>query len=124
MRGMRRKTFQTALGPLTLKRAYYHCPACGRGFCPRDAALALEGSSLSPAVTRMVGQVGAAVSFAEGSGLLHELAAVAVDPKQVERTAERLGREIARNVASLALLQRSNGALIAVSSSDNTAIEP
>jgi hypothetical protein len=47
----------------------------------------------------MVGQVGAMVSFAEGSELLGGLAGVAVDPKQVERTAERLGHEIAQDEA-------------------------
>jgi hypothetical protein len=97
--GRRRKGFLSVLGELRLQRAYYHCEACGRGFCPRDRSLGLEGSSLSPAVTRMVGQVAAMVSFAEGSELLGELAGVAVDCKQVERTAERLGREIADDEA-------------------------
>lgn len=96
----RAKTFQSALGPLRLERAYYHCAACGCGFCPRDRALGLEGSSLSPAVTRMVGAVGALVSFQEGSELLQELAGVEVEPKQVERTAEALGAEIAREEQS------------------------
>jgi hypothetical protein len=63
--------------------------------CPRDRSLGLEGSSLSPALTRMVGLVGAMVSFVEGSELMRELAGVMVDAKQVERTAEALGREIA-----------------------------
>ncbi len=93
--GRRAKTFQSALGALTLERAYYHCEACEAGFCPRDRALGVQDSSLSPAVTRMVGRVGAMVSFVEGSTLMQELAAVPVDPKQVERTAEALGREIA-----------------------------
>jgi hypothetical protein len=93
--GRHRKTFQSALGELRLERAYYHCEVCNSGFCPRDRALGLEGASLSPAATRMVGRVGAMVSFAEGSELMGELAGVAVDPKQVERTAEALGREIA-----------------------------
>jgi hypothetical protein len=93
--GRRAKTVQSALGALTLERAYYHCEACDAGFCPRDRALGLQDSSLSPAVTRMVGRVGAMVSFVEGSTLMQELAAVPVDPKQVERTAEALGREIA-----------------------------
>jgi len=91
------KTFQSALGELRLARAYYHCGTCGSGFCPRDRALGLEDSSLSPAVTRMVGRGGAMVSFAEGSELMRELAGVTVDAKQVERTAERLGREIAQD---------------------------
>jgi len=95
--GRRAKTFQSVLGPLRVGRAYYHCEECGAGFCPRDRALGLEGTSLSPAVTRMVGRVGAMVSFAEGSELMRELAGVPVDAKQVERTAEALGREIARD---------------------------
>jgi len=89
------KTFTTALGPLPLRRAYYHCAPCDRGFCPRDRALGLDGASLSPAVTRMVGTAAALVSFAEGSELLGALAGLAVNAKQVERTAEALGREIA-----------------------------
>ena len=95
--GRRKKTFRSALGELTLERAYYHCEVCQAGFCPRDRALGIEGSSLSLAVTRMVGRAAAMVSFAEGSELLRELAGVPVDPKQVERTAERLGREIAQD---------------------------
>ena len=93
--GRHAKTFESVLGPLALARAYYHCAACAAGFCPRDAALGLAGTTLSPAVTRMVGIVGAMVSFVEGHGLLHDLAGVEVEAKQVERTAEALGRAIA-----------------------------
>ena len=83
------------LGPLHLQRAYYHCPACQRGFCPRDRTLGLDETSLSPAVTRMVATVGALVSFQEGSDLLKELAGIEVDTKHVERAAEALGAQIA-----------------------------
>ena len=93
--GRRPKRVQTVLGDLTLERAYYHCAACNQGFCPRDQALGLDGTTLSPAVTRMIGAVGALVSFQEGSELLGELAGVAVPAKQVERTAEALGTAIA-----------------------------
>jgi hypothetical protein len=86
---------------MTLGRAYYHCDTCEAGFCPRDRVLGLVGTSLSPAVTRMVGLVGAMVSFAEGGELLHELAGVDVDAKAVERTAEALGREIAQDERSV-----------------------
>lgn len=93
--GRHTKTFTTALGPLPLSRAYYHCAPCDAGFCPRDRALGLADASLSPAVTRMVGTAAALTSFAESSELLGALAGLAVDAKQVERTAEALGREIA-----------------------------
>jgi hypothetical protein len=95
--GRHTKTFTSVLGALALERAYYHCTTCQAGFCPRDRALGLEGPSLSPGVMRMVGHVGAMVSFVEGSELIRELAAVAVDAKQVERSAEALGRQIAQD---------------------------
>ena len=95
--GRRAKQIESVLGPLRLERAYYHCSACGHGCCPRDKHLGIENTSLSPALTRMLGTVGAMVSFQEGSELLTELAGVTVDAKQVERTAEALGKEIAKD---------------------------
>ena len=93
--GRRPKTFTTALGPLTLHRAWYHCDHCAEGFAPRDRALGLGSSSLSPAALRMTGRLAATVSFAESSKLLEELAGLDIEPKLVERQAEALGREIA-----------------------------
>jgi hypothetical protein len=95
--GRRGKTFESVLGLLSLDRAYYHCAACETGFCPRDHALGLHGGSLSPGVLRMVGRVGAMVSFEEGHELLAELAGVDVPTKHVERAAEALGREVAED---------------------------
>lgn len=97
----RSKCFQTVLGDLTLARAYYHCPECQSGCCPRDRALGLGlDGSLSPGVVRMIGVVGATVSFEEGRGLLKELAGLHVVAKQVERKAESLGAEVAEDERS------------------------
>lgn len=93
--GRRTKSVVSVLGTLVLQRAYYHCTRCGEGFFPRDRHLGIERSSLSPGVTRMVGLVGAATSFEEGSTLMRELAGVDVCTKRVERTAKRLGAELA-----------------------------
>lgn len=93
--GRRRKSVVSVLGTLVLKRAYYHCAACGEGFFPRDRRLGIEERSLSPGVARMVGLVGAETSFEEGSMLLRELAGVEVGAKRVERGAKRLGEELA-----------------------------
>jgi len=95
--GRRPKSFTTVLGEMRLLRAYYHCETCNKGFFPRDLALGMEEVSLSPAVTRMTGLAAAMVSFEEGAELLEQLAAVRVNAKQVERTAEALGREIAED---------------------------
>lgn len=95
--GRHAKTITTALGEMTLLRAYYHCAGCQSGFFPRDRALGIVDALLSPAVTRMTGLVGAMVSFEEGQELLGELAGVRVNTKQVERVAEALGAEIAED---------------------------
>ena len=99
--GRRPKTFTTLLGPVTLQRAYYHCDACRSGVCPRDQTLGLQGSSLSPAITRLVGLTAAESSFAKASEWLSALAGVDVETRQVERCAEALGRDIADDERSV-----------------------
>ena len=46
--GYREKVIDTVLGPVTLRRAWYHCAACGHGLAPRDAELGIAGVSMSP----------------------------------------------------------------------------
>lgn len=94
-RGRHQKTFESVLGPLHLKRAYYYDERCRSGFCPRDRVLRLELFSLTPGVLRMTASAAALVSFEESRELLHDLAGVEVSAKQVERAAEALGAEIA-----------------------------
>lgn len=93
--GRRDKHVVTVLGPITLSRAYYHCTACEHGFCPRDRTMDIEGTDLSPSVTRMVGTVGAMMSFEKAAEVLLELAAIELCTKRIERAAESLGAEIA-----------------------------
>ena len=72
------------------------------GVCPRDRALGMHATSLSPGVLRMVGLAASDFSFAAASDLLWELAAVRVETKQVERCAEALGREVAADERAVA----------------------
>ncbi len=95
--GRHTKTFESVLGPLQLGRAYYHCPQCQSGFCPRDRDLKLELFSLTPGVLRMIGSAAALLSFEESRELLRDSAGIEVSTKQVERAAEALGAEIAVN---------------------------
>jgi len=90
----RSKAVVTVLAPVQVERAYYHCASCGRGVIPKDQALDIVGTSLSPGVRRMMGRVGGEEAFAEGRRDLDELAGVVVKTKQVERVAEGLGEQI------------------------------
>ena len=90
----REKGFASALGPVGLPRAYYHCKDCHTGVVPRDDELGLAGSSLTPGLRAMADRVGATVPFAKGAALLAELAGVELNPKAVERTSEADGQAL------------------------------
>jgi hypothetical protein len=87
----REKVIDTVPGPVTLRRAWYHCAACGHGLAPRDAGLGVAGTSLSPGLTAMNDKAAAAGPFAGAAGLLAGLAGVSLTAKRVERAAEASG---------------------------------
>jgi hypothetical protein len=89
--GGRDKTVTTVLGPVTLRRAWYHCADCKRGQAPRDDQLGVAGASLSPGLSEMIALAGAEVSFARAAGLLAGLAGITVSPRTIERSAEASG---------------------------------
>jgi hypothetical protein len=89
--GGRDKTVTTVLGPVTLRRAWYHCAECKRGQAPRDDQLGVAGASLSPGLAEMIALAGAEVSFARAAGLLAGLAGITVSPRTIERSAEASG---------------------------------
>ena len=95
----REKTIDTALGPVTVRRAWYHCATCGHGLAPRDAELAVAGASMSPGLAKMTARTAAAVPFAKAAGLLGELAGIQLTVKRVERSAEAAGAGPARRSA-------------------------
>ena len=89
--GYRDKVIDTVLGPVTLRRAWYHCAPCKRGLAPRDAGLGVAGASMSPGLAAMTSKAGAEVPFARAAGLLEDLAGVRLTVKRVERAAEASG---------------------------------
>jgi len=87
----RAKTIDTVLGPITLRRAWYHCAACHHGIAPRDGELGAAGASLSPGLRAMVARAAAAVPFATATALLAGLAGIGLTTKRIERSAEADG---------------------------------
>ena len=93
--GYRDKSFDTVLGLITLRRAWYHCAACGHGLAPRDAELGVTGTSMSPGLAAMNDRAAAAGPFAGAASLLGDLAGVRLTAKRVERAAESSGAALA-----------------------------
>ncbi|HTT55369.1 MAG TPA: ISKra4 family transposase [Streptosporangiaceae bacterium] len=89
--GSREKTVTTVLGPVRVRRAWYHCTECGHGFAPRDEQLGTAGTSLSPGLAEMIARAGAEVPFGKAAALLADLAGISVNAKRIERSAESSG---------------------------------
>jgi len=90
----RSRHLTTVLGKLDYERAYYRCPRCHHGQCPRDQELDVAGTAYSPGVRRMLGVVGSETSFARGREQLELLAGLKLTAKAVERQAEAIGADI------------------------------
>lgn len=103
----RDKTIATVLGPVALRRAWYHCAACGHGLAPRDDELGVAGTSLTPGLRKMIDRAGAAVPFAPAGRLLADLAGVQVNAKAVQRAAEADGRAAATEITARAAAIRA-----------------
>ena len=93
--GYRGKVIDSVLGPVTLRRAWYHCADCGHGLAPRDAELGVAGASMSPGLAAMNDLAAAAGPFAGAARLLEELAGVRLDARRVGRAAEASGTAVA-----------------------------
>jgi hypothetical protein len=90
----RDKALLTVVGPVSVRRAYYFDKECGIGYCPKDRALGMEGTSYSSGVRRMMSKVGAYRPFGLGQEDLEELAGIGVSAKGVERVSEGVGAQM------------------------------
>ncbi len=89
--GYRAKEVQTLVGWITLRRAYYACPACGAGQAPLDARLGVARDSHSPGVRRLVARFGARLPFAQAAADLAEAAGLQTSASTVRAVTEAVG---------------------------------
>ena len=92
----RRKAVDTVLGPVIIRRAWYHCHRCGHGLAPRDADLGVAGQVMSPGLRKMAARAAAAVPFAKAAALVGELAGITLTGKRAGRSAEADGAAAAQ----------------------------
>jgi hypothetical protein len=97
--GYRAKTVVSLLGPLSIKRAYYHCKSCHAGYCPWDDVLDLDSSDTTPAAREVVSMAGAVEAFGQAATFLERMSGVRLSASSVQRTAEAVGADIGRRLA-------------------------
>lgn len=93
-RGVRDKTIQTILGPVHFERSRYVCPVCATVEYPGDELVGVQGTGFSPGLRRLIARAGSRESFREAAEDLRVYGALKVDPKDLERVAEAVGRQI------------------------------
>jgi len=93
-RGVEEKTILTILGPVRFTRSRFQCPECRQARYPGDEALDVTETTRSPGVRRMVARAGSRQTFKEAKEDLRVYAAIEVSAKDVERGAEKTGREV------------------------------
>ena len=96
------KTVDTVLGPIDLRRAWYHCRECGHGRAPLEELLGVAGVSLSPGLRAMIDHAAVEVPFATARALLAALAGITLTVKRIERAAEADGAAAAAALAERA----------------------
>lgn len=82
---------QSIFGSFALERDYYHNPKAGRGHCPADAALALEGSC-TPALARLICLESMdEPSFEKAEKHLKETGGIDAPARQLQRFVQEIG---------------------------------
>ncbi len=89
--GHRPKAIHTLFGWITIQRAYYCCPQCGRSKVPYDEASGLGSGQLSPALAKVCCLLAVDDSFAEVSRKVACLFAEEVCDTTVERLVHQVG---------------------------------
>lgn len=117
-RGRRAKELLTTLGPVPLARSFYQCPECRQGRFPDDERLDMVHTRYSPGVRRLMARAGSQTQFAQAADDLLCYAGLSVDPREIERIAEDVGREVEQWLGEEQKLIRHQPGVIPIGSVD------
>lgn len=85
----------TVCGHVKIHRAYYRCAACGRGCCPADEQLGLNGG-YSPGVQPLIALAGIVEPFRVAEQLLQQLAGLPLGHEVCRQITETAGERLAQ----------------------------
>jgi hypothetical protein len=93
-RGRRLKGLLTTLGPVPLARSVYQCAPCHQRRCPDDERLDIINTTYSPGVRRLMARAGSQTQFEQAAEDLLCYAGLKIQPREIERVAEEVGRQV------------------------------
>ena len=93
-RGRRSKHLLTTLGKVPFARSFYQCAHCHQNRFPDDERLDIVQTSYSPGVRRLMARAGSQSQFEQAAQDLSCYASLELDPREIERVAQDVGREV------------------------------
>ncbi len=93
-RGLRCKRFLTTLGGVLFERCFYQCAQCHQARFPDDERLDICHTSYSPGVRRLMARAGSQTQFEQAAEDLLCYAGLKIEPREIERVAEEVGRQV------------------------------
>lgn len=93
-KGDQSRTIVTVHGPLTFKRACYHCSFCKHIFAPMDVALGVDRGSTTTQVRLWVALLAGQLPFAVATTTLQMLTRVSLSVASVERLSVAIGTSL------------------------------
>lgn len=93
-RGRRGKRLITTLGWAPFARSFYQCAQCHGGRFPDDEHLDIVNTTYSPGVRRLMARAGSQTQFAQAAEDLLCYAGLDLEPREIERVAEEVGRQV------------------------------
>ena len=93
-RGRRSKGFLTTLGRVPFRRSFYQCEACHQARFPDDERLDVVNTTYSPGVRRLMARAGSQTQFEQAAEDLRCYASLEIEPREIERVAEEVGRQV------------------------------
>lgn len=93
-RGRRAKGLLTTLGRVPFARSFYQCERCRQGCYPDDEHLDIIKTTYSPGVRRLMARAGSQTQFEQAAQDLRCYAGLELEPREIERVAEEVGRQV------------------------------
>jgi hypothetical protein len=90
-----RRTLVTLNGERTFRRAYYHCAACGLGFCPLDQRWQLGRGEQSVGVRALAARFNSYVSERKAAVELELVTGIRLSPRSLQRAGVAVGAALA-----------------------------
>src|SRR5258708_1887488 len=94
--GRRAKGLLTTLGAVPFRRSFYQCEQCRHSRFPDDEHLDIVHTTYSPGVRRLMARAGSQTPFEQAAEDLCCYAGIQVEPREIERVAEEVGRQVER----------------------------